>query len=416
MTSISPTSGLALLGTAVTIVGTHLSGATAVNFGGSPGTITADSATSITVTTPLLGLGTVSVTVTTPGGTATAPQQYTYTLLGIPLLAFTPSAIGHHRTVATPAVTLVDHLTPSTHTSWPSDRPAAGAAEVRLVSATATAAPTYQLMSYEQQASASACVSFCQLVSINGSTCASNSISSAALAANLNALGILTTDAELANGQNALNLTTALNIPGVASASLVTTVIQPAQYAYGQAPATLASAGQLASACTNRTFLSGQTYACTSQVNIDLQLSILGLATIDIPISAASGWAALSSVTCTNNVMTTTQIEAATTAASADITAGLLGGTTVLAGLTINGASPSVLTYTVPTPSTQTISASALTVAAKGILGLLNPVLGTVLGAVTPLLTPLLQALGVSVAGADVTDLSTNCAAVKVIP
>ena len=44
-------------------------GATSVSFGGAGGTITADSSTQITVTSPA-GTGTVSVTVTTPGGSA----------------------------------------------------------------------------------------------------------------------------------------------------------------------------------------------------------------------------------------------------------------------------------------------------------------------------------------------------------
>lgn len=66
-TSISPGSGPAAGGTSVTITGQNLSGATAVNFGGNAGTVTASTAGSITVTSPA-GTGTVSVTVTTPGG------------------------------------------------------------------------------------------------------------------------------------------------------------------------------------------------------------------------------------------------------------------------------------------------------------------------------------------------------------
>ena len=49
----------------MTITGTNLSGATAVDFGANAGTITADSAGSVTATSPA-GTGTVDVTVTNP--------------------------------------------------------------------------------------------------------------------------------------------------------------------------------------------------------------------------------------------------------------------------------------------------------------------------------------------------------------
>ncbi len=63
----------------MTITGTNLGGASAVEFGSNAATITADSATSITATSPA-GTGTVDVTVTTAGGTsATSPaDEFTY--------------------------------------------------------------------------------------------------------------------------------------------------------------------------------------------------------------------------------------------------------------------------------------------------------------------------------------------------
>ncbi|MFI9273416.1 IPT/TIG domain-containing protein [Kitasatospora sp. NPDC052896] len=66
---ISPDQGSTGGGTTVTITGTNLSGATAVHFGSNLATITANTATSVTVTSPS-GSGTVNVTVTTPGGTS----------------------------------------------------------------------------------------------------------------------------------------------------------------------------------------------------------------------------------------------------------------------------------------------------------------------------------------------------------
>ncbi|WP_269854725.1 IPT/TIG domain-containing protein [Streptomyces sp. RPT161] len=73
---ISPNQGSTGGGTVVTITGTNLSGATAVHFGSKLGTITANTATSITVTSPS-GTGTVPVTVTTPGGTSN-PVSFFY--------------------------------------------------------------------------------------------------------------------------------------------------------------------------------------------------------------------------------------------------------------------------------------------------------------------------------------------------
>jgi serine/threonine protein kinase len=101
VTGVSPASGTTTGGTTVTITGTGLNGATVVRFGGVAGTITADSATQITVASPPrtvtaaaitadspaqttatgTGAGTVDVTVTTAGGTShpTAADRFTYT-------------------------------------------------------------------------------------------------------------------------------------------------------------------------------------------------------------------------------------------------------------------------------------------------------------------------------------------------
>jgi hypothetical protein len=79
LTSISPTTGPAIGGTSVTVTGTNLGGATAVNFGQTPGIITADTSTSVTATAPS-GTGTVDITVTTPTGTTTPSMadQYSF--------------------------------------------------------------------------------------------------------------------------------------------------------------------------------------------------------------------------------------------------------------------------------------------------------------------------------------------------
>ena len=81
MTSVSPGLGATAGGTTVIITGTNLQGATAVDFGAVAATITDDTGTQITATSPARTAGTrVDVTVTTPGGvSATSPDdQYTF--------------------------------------------------------------------------------------------------------------------------------------------------------------------------------------------------------------------------------------------------------------------------------------------------------------------------------------------------
>ena len=80
VTGASPDGGSTMGGTIVSITGTGLAGATGVRFGSAAATITADSSTQITVTTPP-GMGTVTITVTTPAGTSkiTAADHYAYT-------------------------------------------------------------------------------------------------------------------------------------------------------------------------------------------------------------------------------------------------------------------------------------------------------------------------------------------------
>ncbi|MBT0768317.1 IPT/TIG domain-containing protein [Kineosporia sp. J2-2] len=80
VTSISPAVGALAGGTVVTVTGTGLANATSVKFGTATGTITANTGTSITVTSPAGSAGTVDLTVTTAGGTSanTANDDFTY--------------------------------------------------------------------------------------------------------------------------------------------------------------------------------------------------------------------------------------------------------------------------------------------------------------------------------------------------
>src|SRR5215472_16727301 len=77
---VSPNAGPTSGGNSVTISGAGFTGATNVNFGGVAAGFFVNNDGSITATAPAGGVGTVDVTVTTPGGTSTtsAADHYTY--------------------------------------------------------------------------------------------------------------------------------------------------------------------------------------------------------------------------------------------------------------------------------------------------------------------------------------------------
>ncbi len=79
VTGVAPNSGSTLGGTAVTITGTFFTGTTSVTFGGTAATgVTVVNDTTITATTPAHAAGLVNVRVTTPRGTGTGFNRYTY--------------------------------------------------------------------------------------------------------------------------------------------------------------------------------------------------------------------------------------------------------------------------------------------------------------------------------------------------
>lgn len=90
--SVGPAEGPTTGGQSVTLTGTNLQGATSVTFGGVAGTITASTATSITVITPAHAAGPVDIVITAAGGTTTSPNAYTFAAAaasptGIPTLS-----------------------------------------------------------------------------------------------------------------------------------------------------------------------------------------------------------------------------------------------------------------------------------------------------------------------------------------
>jgi len=79
LTGISPTNGSTAGGLAVTLTGFNLTGATRVTFGGTLATsLSVTSSTSATVTTPARAAGTVDVTITSPDGSATLNNAFTF--------------------------------------------------------------------------------------------------------------------------------------------------------------------------------------------------------------------------------------------------------------------------------------------------------------------------------------------------
>ena len=91
--NVNPNTGPMQGGTSVTITGTNFSEVTAVRFGSNAaGSFIVNSTTQITATSPA-GIGTVDVTVTTPGGTSATSTADQFTYVPAPALAPTVTNI-----------------------------------------------------------------------------------------------------------------------------------------------------------------------------------------------------------------------------------------------------------------------------------------------------------------------------------
>jgi autotransporter-associated beta strand protein len=86
VSAVSPTSGPLPGGTSVTITGTNLANAIAVDFGSTPGSITSDTATQIVATSPAGAAGTVDVAAVTAGGTSTNSPADQFTYVAVPVV------------------------------------------------------------------------------------------------------------------------------------------------------------------------------------------------------------------------------------------------------------------------------------------------------------------------------------------
>ena len=110
LTSLTPEVGPTAGGQTVTITGTDLTGTTSVTIGGNEcSNVVVVNATTVTCTTPEGAVGTEDVVVTTPGGSDTITDGYTYVLPPTIADSILPSA----------AVLVGDAVTITTDTSWP---------------------------------------------------------------------------------------------------------------------------------------------------------------------------------------------------------------------------------------------------------------------------------------------------------
>ncbi|WP_047541274.1 pilus assembly protein TadG-related protein [Methylotenera versatilis] len=274
-------------------------------------------------------------------------------------------------------------------------------------------------------------ISLGQLLNVNQNSQAE------ALNAKLNVLNLVNMIASVSNGQNAVTIPLAVNLPGLVSVNAIVNVIEPAQMAIGPPPAV-----ENAEACT---------FAKTAQVRVGVAVlvNVLGLAKVDLALNvqAANGSAALRSIKGSN---TTTDIAFETntsllttsltnTAGSGPARISLLAGLVPLADIGLNIPQPSstartsIMQIERPVkdhlPQTLTVNGSlsntfeqlfsqpgALKVELLGgaldLLGVLTALVNEVVSTVVaPLLTsiskllldPLLKILGISIANMDVT-------------
>ena len=278
----------------------------------------------------------------------------------------------------------------------------------------------------------------CQMLSINGSTCSNPFVSMSDLNAEFSLLQVLTTEAELANGTNGLVVTSALGgLTGVLSANLSLYLIQPAQSAYGPvgsytAPSPCpAPSGQTSTCAMTDQFSNGANPTEGTDLNLTV-LDGLNPVTIDIPLSAAVGYATLFAVNCSNNVLQSVTVDSSTTTASASVTEnGTSIGTIKITGVAArngqipfsnvspngippnsytesNGTNPKNITNSTGNPPSVTFTPNTGTVLDSTLTTVINGLTGGVLGAI-------LQATGASVGGASVTASSGNCDAVQLV-
>lgn len=274
------------------------------------------------------------------------------------------------------------------------------------------------LQALDASNSSSTDVQFCQMANINFagtvSNCSSPSLAPQGLNASVNVFQMLSTEAELANGTNGIDITSALNLTdgllSIGSVKLSLQVIQPAQYGFGPVGTTVPTA------------------QVTSSLSMNLSTLGVQLGTLTIPLSAASGTATLASDTCVDNAMTSTSITGNTTALSTNVSLTLAGIATTVGSLSISGVSNASAPFSSgvvpPTAATQAAGTNAYNIGTQtptlsfsantGINALVAGLLSST-SVLAEAYGPVLQALGVTVAGAAIEDYNTWCDAIQLV-
>ena len=239
-------------------------------------------------------------------------------------------------------------------------------------------------------------------------------LSTAALSTQLNVLQLFETEAELANGTNAVNLGSTLGLPNVVSASLETQLVSPPVVAIGPVDT------------------EAQTAQVALTLNLQISLPVQGNFDVSIALSGANGTATLETLLCTNNSLNDATIQPEVTAVSTsassvdEVLLGPPGNRQNVGSMTMSGYSGSAFGYTSgvvpPTASTASGDTNPITAGttspgvALTVNGSVNSTLSTLLsGPVAGALGDIFQAAGVTVGGATVADLATNCGAVSLV-
>ena len=291
-----------------------------------------------------------------------------------------------------------------------------------------TAYSTLQALDFS--GSSSTDVKLCQLANINiGSSqydCNNSSLPALGFDASVNVLQMLNTEAELANGTNGIDVTSALNLNSalagvsglsVANVMLSTVLKGPAQVAYGPVGTTVTDA------------------QVQTTLSMNLTQSGASLGTLSVPLSAATGTATLSSVTCSDYSLYNEAIAPVSTGAISSGTNGvtltLQGNTTAQGTFSISALSNKSVTFTgpanpagsviPPTSSTESagtnpesVGSTTPTLTFTAASGANSDVTDT-MGVLATAYGPVLQAVGLTVGGATVAGLSDNCGTVALV-
>ena len=277
-------------------------------------------------------------------------------------------------------------------------------------------------------------VTLCQMVNIDiASTqydCSNSSLAQQGLDASVNVLQMLISEAELANGTNGIDVTSALNLnsalagdPGLSvnTVKLSTVLGTPARVAYGPA-ATVANDAQV-----------------QTTLSMNLVRSGASIGTLSIPLSAVTGTATLSSMNCVDDALYSMTIAPVTTTASSSGTNGVtltLQGNSTAQGTFTSGTSSNSASFTGSAnpagadfpPTTATASAgtnpearptnwetTSPPVLTWSPAGGANSDVSYTMGVLDSAYGPVLQALGITVGGATIAGLAADCGTVSLV-